>query len=324
MSYEIDPELVPVLELLPDIDARDIPAARRILSEMVAAVPDPDLFGVEVLEQTISRATGHDVTVRLYRPAIRSGAGVVLQVHGGGFLMGDLDVDHARNVVLARDLGVTIVAVDYRLAPEHPYPAALEDVYATLEWIVDCADSLAISPAQVILKGASAGAGLCAALTLAVRERGGPKIAFQFLAIPELDDRLSTVSATRFTDTPNWQRRNAQASWNAYLGAGDTRSVPTPATAAPARAHDLSGLPPAYISVAHFDPLRDEGVDYARALLAADVAVELHLFPGTFHGSTAIDAAVSRRELDEELTVLRTVLERLAHHDRTPSVKESA
>ena len=317
MSYEIDPELAPVLEVLPDIDARDVPAARRILSEMVAAAPAPDLGGVEISEQAIPGAQGPEITVRLYCPETRSGAGVILQVHGGGFLMGDLEVDHARNIVLARELGVLVVAVDYRLAPEHPYPAGLEDVYTTLEWIVEHHAKLGIDPAQILVKGASAGAGLCAALALAVRERGGPAIAFQFLAIPELDDRLITDSATRFNDTPNWQRRNAQASWDAYLGAADARAKDVAATAAPARAENLSGLPPAYISVAQFDPLRDEGLNYARALLATGVPVELHLFPGTFHGSTAVDAAISRRELDEELTVLRTVLQRLLHSTST-------
>ena len=209
MSYAIDPELAPVVDLLPDIDVRDVPAARRILSEMVAAVPEPDLSGVEIEEQIVPGHDGHQITVRLYRPAARSCAGVILQVHGGGFLMGDLEVDHARNVVLAREVGALVVGVDYRLAPEHPYPAALEDVYATLEWIVKQCEPLEINAGEVIVKGASAGAGLCAALTLAVRERGGPLIAFQFLAIPELDDELITASATRFVDTPNWQRRNA-------------------------------------------------------------------------------------------------------------------
>ncbi|SPM30384.1 alpha/beta hydrolase [Mycobacterium terramassiliense] len=230
-------------------------------------------------------------------------------MHGGGFIAGDLETEHAGNVGLARALGVVVVAVDYRLAPETPFPGPLEDVYAGLVWMAEHAEQLGVDPHRIAIHGVSAGGGLCAGLALLARDRKGPRIAFQFLGVPELDDRLATASMTAFTDTPLWNRPKAVASWDCYLGAGRAGSDDVSSYAAPARATDLAGLPPAYISVMQFDPLRDEGIAYAQALLAAGVTVELHLFPGTFHGSALIpDAAISQREGAEAVAVLRRAL----------------
>jgi acetyl esterase/lipase len=227
-------------------------------------------------------------------------------VHGGGFILGDLDTDHARNVQLCRELGVVVVSVDYRLAPEDPYPAALEDCYVGLQWMAKHAADLGIDPERIAIHGISAGGGLCAALALLARDRGGPAICFQYLSMPEVDDRLQTPSMRALVDTPLWNRPNAVVSWDSYLGKGVPGTADVPVYAAPARATDLSSLPPAYVSAMHFDPLRDEGIAYALALLAAGVTVELHLFPGTFHGSSMLDRAViSQRELTEEVAVLR-------------------
>jgi acetyl esterase/lipase len=199
--------------------------------------------------------------------------------------------------------------VGYRLAPETPFPGPLEDVYAGLVWMSEHADELGIDSDRIAIKGSSAGGGLCAALALLARDRGGPHICFQFLAVPEIDDRLATPSMSAFTDTPLWNRPAAVVSWDHYLGPGRAGGDDVPIYAAPARATDLAGLPPAYISVMHFDPLRDEGIAYALALLTAGVSVELHLFPGTFHGSTLISAAaISKRETAETTAVLRHAL----------------
>jgi acetyl esterase/lipase len=202
-----------------------------------------------------------------------------------------------------------VVSVDYRLAPEWPFPTPVEDVYRGLLWLHDHADDLRIDLSLVVLHGVSAGGALTAATALLARDRNGPPIHFQFLASPVLDDRLSTGSSTTFVDTPALTRRDLEICWSAYLGpvARDTDAVPP--YAAPARAGDLSGFPPTYVSVAEFDPLRDEAVDFARSLLAAGVPVEVHLFPGTYHGSLAVrGVAVSERQLAEEITVLRSVL----------------
>jgi acetyl esterase len=310
MTYAFDPEIAAVIPLLPTIDGADPMAARAFLTAIVAQLPAPDTTGVQFEDRGVPGGPGDpEVPIRIYRPDQRNAPAAIYSVHGGGFISGNLETEHAMNVRLARELGVLVVAVDYRLAPETPFPGPLEDVNAGLVWIARHTDELGIDPQRVAIYGASAGGGLCAALALLARDRNGPHIAFQFLAVPELDDRLTTPSMTAFTDTPLWDRPKAVASWDHYLGAGRAGTPDVSIYAAPARATDLAGLPPAYVSVMHFDPLRDEGIAYALALLAADVTVELHLFPGTFHGSAlAQHATISRREQAEVVAVLRQAL----------------
>jgi acetyl esterase/lipase len=309
MSYALDPELAAVLPMLPSIASDDLPTARTQLIEMMAAVP-VDMTGVSFEDRHVPGREGDpDVLLRIYRPDRPSSPAAIYDVHGGGFMVGDVTIGHARNVAYARELGVVVVSVDYRLAPETPFPGPLEDVYAGLVWTAKHADELGIDPQRIAIHGASAGGGLCAGLALLARDRGGPHIAFQYLGVPELDDRLSTPSMTAFTDTPIWSRPQAERSWDAYLGPGKRGTDDVSPYAAPARATDLTGLPPAYVSVMHFDPLRDEGIAYALALLAAGVTVELHLFPGTFHGSALVQhAAITQRELAEQMAVLRQAL----------------
>ncbi|GHE83930.1 esterase [Amycolatopsis deserti] len=303
--YPIDEELGPSIAALPRIDRTDVAQARRIASSRYG--PAGPVEGVTVEDRSCTSTDGHGVELRVYRPHRRTSGGAVYHVHSGGFILGDLDMGHLRNAEIARETGAIVVAVNYRLAPEWPFPAPLEDVYSGLVWLHDHAGELGIDPSLVVLHGVSAGGALAAATTLLARDRNGPVIRFQFLKSPVLDDRLRTASSRRFTDTPALNRRDAEICWSAYLGGATSAVSPY---AAPARAADLTNLPPAYVSIAEFDPLRDEGIDYARALLAAGVPVELHLFPGTYHGSGAVrEAAVSRRELCEEVAVLRKVLE---------------
>ncbi|HEV7980991.1 alpha/beta hydrolase [Amycolatopsis sp.] len=311
MSYPIDPELAGALAILPRMDFSDLPAARRQMKEQfTAAFDEPETDGVTVREELVpGSGGGPDVKVRVYTPDSVAAKSAILDIHGGGFIIGDVDIDHPANLRFARELGVVVVSVDYRLAPEAPYPSGLEDCYSALVWMDKHADELGIDPARIVVHGVSAGGGLSAALALLARDRGGPAIAFQFLAVPEIDDRLETPSMRAFVDTPIWNRPNTEFSWDSYLGAGVRGTEGVPIYAAPARATDLAGLPPAYISVMEFDPLRDEGIAYAQGLLAAGVTVELHLFPGTFHGSSMMQqATVSRREAAESLAVLARVL----------------
>ena len=192
----------------------------------------------------------------------------------------------------------------YRRAPEHRFPAALDDAYAVLTWTAGHAADLGIDPERIAVGGHSAGAGLAAAVALRARDQHGPPIRFQLLNQPELDDRQETWSARHFTDTHWMNRDKIAATWRHYLGSG-----PASPYAAPARAADLSGLPPAYIATAEVDPLRDEGIDYALRLLQAGVSVELHQWPGTFHGSHAIlSAEVSQRQIAEATAALRRAL----------------
>ena len=310
MSYAIDPEFAELIALLPDGSFDDLQAARDGLDEMLPILnADLDLSGLEVVDRVVPGPDDHpELAVRTYVPeTVASGAGVVF-IHGGGFTLGNLESEHARAAGIARDSGAVVVSVDYRLAPEHPFPAGLEDCFAALRWMHDSSEGLHVDPRRIGVIGQSAGGGLAAGLALLARDRGGPALCFQYLGVPEIDDRLATASMQRFDDTPMWNRPAAESSWRMYLGdaCGDGRGEVSP-YAAPARATDLRGLPSAYVSAMEFDPLRDEGIQYACMLLAAGVSCELHVFPGSFHGASSVmaTAEVSRRELEEMVAVLR-------------------
>jgi acetyl esterase/lipase len=310
VTYAFDPELAAAVELMPRVDLAEIGAARAVFHELTARQLLPDDTGVTVTNLDIpGPESGSQVPLRIYQPARPSGMAGIYDVHGGGFIFGDLEMVHSSNLRLAREAGAVVVSVDYRLAPEHPFPAALDDCYAGLIWFCEHAMEYGVQPGRIAIHGVSAGAGLCAALALLARDRGGPPIAFQFLGAPELDDRLTTASMVQFTDTPVWNRPRAVISWNFYLGSGVRGGPNVSPYAAPARATDLTGLPPAYVSAREFDPLRDEGIAYAIALQAAGVQVELHTYPGTFHGSALVEgAAITQREKAEEVAVLRRAL----------------
>jgi acetyl esterase/lipase len=204
---------------------------------------------------------------------------------------------------VAGEIGAVVVATSYRLAPENPFPAGVEDCYASLCWTAANAEELGIDPDRLAIAGQSAGGGLAAACALMARDRGGPKLCFQLLEIPELDDRLETPSMLAFDDTPLWNRPNAVWSWKHYLGP-DHKGEVSP-YAAPSREQDLSGLPPAYVSTMEFDPLRDEGILYALGMLQAGVSVELHSLPGTFHGAALFpNARTSKRNSQEVVDAL--------------------
>ncbi|HVB92332.1 MAG TPA: alpha/beta hydrolase [Acidimicrobiales bacterium] len=308
----LDPELTTILGLLPILDLSDPVAARTGFEEILASLRS-DIPGIEALHIEDRRVPGWEgepeVGVRIYRPKDSAGPvpGIVL-IHGGGFMIGSIETEHVGAAMTALGTGAVVVSVEYRLAPEHPYPAGLHDCYGALSYVAREAIALGIDPDRVALVGTSAGGGLAAGTALLARDLGGPAICFQMLHIPELDDRLETPSMQAFVDSPIWNRPLAVQSWRAYLGA-EAGSAEVPAYAAPARAADLSGLPPAYISTAENDPLRDEGILYGLRLLQAGVSVELHQFPGTYHGSALVTtAAISRRAQRESTAVLRRAL----------------
>ncbi|MFD0532011.1 alpha/beta hydrolase [Kitasatospora arboriphila] len=318
MAHAFDPELAAALALWAPVDIADLAAARAAqAAELAAARGRADSTGVKVEDLLVPGPPGApEVLLRTYRPVDRPAPLPVLYtVHGGGFVLGSPEVDHEENLSFCRELQALVVSVDYRLAPEHPYPAALDDCWAGLRGLVGRAAELDADPGRLALRGDSAGGGLVAALAMLARDGGGPAVRLQQLHSPALDDRLATPSAVEYTDTPVWNRRNAELSWAAYLGPGqpgDRRAAPD-RFAAPARAAraDLVGLPPAHVTVMQFDPLRDEGIDYARALLAAGVPTELHLLPGTFHGAGMVaHAGVVRRARAEAVAVLRRALGR--------------
>lgn len=292
----MDPELEPFVPMLPPADLSDPPAARRRLRELIASLP-VDTEGLAIEDRTVPATP--DVPVRIYRPDGAEGA--IVWLHGGGFVMGDLDTEEPWAAMLAKGAGTTVVSVGYRLAPENPFPAAHDDAYAVLSWAAGHADELGIDPARIAVGGHSSGAGIAAAVALRARDEQGPPIRFQLLNQPGLDDRQQSWSAQNFTDTPFVTREKVAQMWAYYLD-----GAPATEYAAAARATDLSGLPPAYVASAELCPNRDEDIDYAARLLQAGVPVELHQWVGTFHGSQQVlSADVSQRQNAELVGALR-------------------
>jgi acetyl esterase/lipase len=309
MPYLFDPELAPWVPLLADVDYANV-AKMRAQAELMEPAPYDPPAPVDVRDITVPGFQGApEVGVRIYTPANRTGKlPGLLYMHGGAFVIGLADFFHTETVRIAAEVGAVVVSVDYRTAPEHPFPAPLEDCYAALCWFAEHADELGVDPDRIGVGGESAGGGLAAAVALFARDHDGPALKMQYLGVPVLDDRLATASMHALTDIPGWNRRNAELSWDYYLGGRGLRGGDDVSPyAAPARAEDLAGLPPAYITASEFDPLRDEDLGYARRLIIAGVPTELHHFPGTFHGTAQLvpQAAVSQRMIAEGLDALR-------------------
>lgn len=296
----MDRELQPFVSLFPAATLGDPVRARRGLAQLSAALPVPDAAELEITDRVLPADPG--IPVRVYRH--RTPQGAVVWLHGGGFVMGDLDTEHPWALRIATETGATVVSVGYRLAPENPYPAALDDAFAAAAWVSKNAGELGADPARIAVGGHAAGANLAAAVALRARDEGGPAICFQLLNQPALDDRQESWSARAFTDTVFMTRAKVTESWSHYLA-----GRPGTPYAAPARAADLTGLPPAYIATAEYDPNRDEALAYGLRLLRAGISVEIHQWPGTFHGSQAVlTADVSRRQLAELSGALRRAL----------------
>jgi acetyl esterase len=249
---------------------------------------------------------GTEIPVRVYAPESPGGAALpaVVFFHGGAFVLGDMYTEELRCLRYCADAHCVVVSVAYRLAPEHPYPAAVDDCVAGLLWTVANASELGVDPARLAVAGSSAGGALAAAVALMARDVGGPPIAFQLLNYPVMDDRLQTPSMKRFDATPLWTNSSTAQMWVHYLGA--LRDGDVPAYAAPARAGDVSGLPPAYVLTADLDPLRDEGIDYARRLMEAGIPTELHTVSGACHGFDIVAAgsALGQRAIAEQVQAL--------------------
>ena len=206
----------------------------------------------------------------------------VYSIHGGGYVLGDYSMDDARFDRWCQLFDCVGVSVEYRLAPETPYPGPLEDCYAGLAWTFAHAGEIGVDPARVGIAGTSAGGGLAAALALLVRDRGEYQLQYQLLDCPMIDDRRVTQSS-RIDSLLIWPRESNEFGWKAYLGAL-YGSDDVPYTAAPARCPDLRGLPPAYVCVGGADGFRDEDIEYALRLNQASVPTELHVYPGAPHG----------------------------------------
>ncbi len=301
-------EIEPIKDLVPfaEVNAQVLPELRDGSRFAVAELGD----AVERTDHVVSEADG--VVVRVHRPkGLEGSAPCVYSIHGGGYVLGSYDMDDAKFDRWCPEYGIVGVSVEYRLAPETPYPGPLEDCYAGLRWTHDNATGLGIDRDRIGITGVSAGGGLCAALVLLVRDRGEVPVRFQLLDCPMLDDRQQTPSS-RLDDLLVWNKASNAFGWRSYLGdLYGTEDVP--ATAAAARATDLSGLPEAYVCVGGADGFRDEDITYAMRLYGAGVPTELHVYPGAPHGvGLFAGTEVARRYTADQEDWLRRQLARIS------------
>jgi acetyl esterase/lipase len=320
----MDPELKEVFLKIPkrsdallNLSQIDWTAARKLTSqdkaiqEKIAWQLRPKSENITVENRYIPGTTGSPlVSVRIYQPVIRTqNLPGLLYIHGGGFTNGDQLQDFDSQCWrIVENVGCVVVSVGYRLAPENPFPASLDDCYAVIQWMASGQSNLGIDTAKLAVAGVSAGGCLAAAVALLCRDRKDVQLVFQLLLMPCLDDRHITPSSYAITDIRIWNRAKSLRGWEAYLGK-DFRGKVSP-YAAPARMENLVGLPPTCIIVGELDLLRDENIDYASRLMQAGTSTELHVVPGAFHGfmHKAPQAGVSVRIVSEYLGVLKRAL----------------
>jgi acetyl esterase/lipase len=318
MSFTLDPQVAEALAPFAAETAGSTPppvgdvAARRAALEGVfryadTAQPFPD--DVTTTDHELTTADGATIRLRWYARKNPSGepGPAALYLHGGGMIVGHVGLFDGLASRYVSASGTPILSVDYRLAPEHPYPAPVEDAYAALVWLHEHAADLGVDPARIGVFGDSAGGGLAAAVSILARDRKGPAIAKQILVMPMLDDRTLTPDP-QLAPFVVWSWDDNRTGWQALLG--DAAGGPdTPAYAAPARVADLAGLPPTYIEVGQLDIFRDEDLTYALRLGQAGVPVEFHLHPGVPHefDFIAFDSAAARRVIADRVRALASL-----------------
>lgn len=285
-----DAELVPVLQAfrstIPWLTAETLAEVRELSTTGLPGRPLPDFTAggkVRVAERTVPGPDG-ELGLTVLTPATGTGPWPLLyHIHGGGIVSGNRFSALDELLPYVAEGRAVVTSIEYRLAPEHPHPAPIEDCYAGLRWVADHADQLKIDAGHIIAIGFSGGGNLAAALALLTRDRGGPALTHQILGCPMLDDRLHTHSAQMLDREGVWDRHENLWAWTALLG--DRRGAADVSPyAAPARATDLSGLPRTFIDVGSVEGFRDEAVLYAQRLSEAGVSVDLHVWGGGFHG----------------------------------------
>jgi acetyl esterase/lipase len=275
--------------------------------------PDTDklMESVQTQDHLLPRADAQgELLVRTYRPVgCDEPLPGVVHIHGGGMIRGSVADDQTLAIRLATACRVVAASVEYRLAPEHPFPAAVEDCYQALLWLQANAASVGVDPERIAVSGSSAGGGLAAAIALMARDRSGPRIRLVAMASPMLDDRTAVRDDPEFSGIPGWSAELNAFAWRCLLS-DRVGSDEVSFYAAPARAEDLSGLPPTFISLGGLEVFRNEVLDYASRLVRAGVPVELHLYPGAFHAWELVNpsAELSARSRHEREQALRRAL----------------
>ena len=313
LMRRIDPELIPVIEMTPVVETftnENLPGRRIMMEEifrdMIALLPPVE--GIETEDRSVPGPEGDpDVPVRIYTPAEKTGPMPGLfWIHGGGYILGSLEIDDRRMRQISAGTGCVIVSVNYRLAPENPFPTPVEDCYAALKWMFDNHDNLHVDQSRIAIGGGSAGGGLAAGLAILTRDRAEMEILFQLLIYPMIDDRNITPSSHAITDPRTWNREKNLFAWKAYLGDAVFSDYDVSPYGAPSRAEDLSGLPPAYIAVGELDLFLDEDIEYGQRLMQAGVSTEIHVYPGATHAFDGVEtAALSKRFIREREEALK-------------------
>lgn len=291
------------------LDLSDIAKMRQKFIDAMAKITKPPRpEGLEVSDHR----PDDDVTVRVYRPAgLETPAPALYWIHGGGLVMGTVEMDDDYCAGLAHRLKIVVASVEYRLAPDFPYPVPLEDCYRGLRWLHDHAETLGVDRTRIAIGGASGGGALCAGLGLLARDRAEVPVCYQFLVYPMIDDRNETPMSHQILDSRLWNRTANLIGWNSYLeGRAGAVDIPFYAAASRATVEELAGLPPTYINVGDLDLFVDEDVEYARRLRLAGVPVEMHVYPGAFHGSnnSVSRSPLSRRWKADERSALHRAL----------------
>jgi acetyl esterase/lipase len=294
-KQRLDPELVAPLEGFlaatgGGFNLHDLAGMRAMVAAMVAGAKAqaPSIPGVEAIDLKAPGPKGAPpVGVRFYRPKdARDALPVVVWMHPGGWVLGSLELEDLMAREVVKNVRCAVISVEYRLAPEHPYPAALEDCYAVVKWVATDGKKNGIDARAIAVGGSSAGANLAAGVALLARDRGEVPLRFQMLIYPALNDRNIAQVGPDVAENLFWSRENMLMSWQAYLE-NRHATADVPIYAAPARARDLRGLPPAFIAVGGLDMFLDECLDYGARLTAAGVNTEVHVYPGAFHAFDA-------------------------------------
>ena len=303
-KYDIHPDFA--LKVTP----YSTPATVRLAASLVAIanrlIPRPD--GYLARKTKLKSLDGTYFPVEIAWPEnIDRPAACLVYYHGGGFVLGSNPLQERLFLRIAEEVPFVLVMPDYRLAPDHPFPAGVEDCYATLLWVARYASRIGIDRSRIAVAGDSAGGGLAAAVAQMARDKKGPAICLQMLLYPVTDCSMTTESANLYTDTPIWNSAANRKMWEFYLNGWEGPASPY---ASPMHAGSLAGLPPAYVETAEFDPLRDEGILYAKRMAVAGVEVTLHETKRTVHGYDII----KMNEIVEESLALRTQAIKKAFH----------
>ncbi len=313
--YLVDPELIVMLDQFPTLELTDenLGQVRAMLVAMNAELlPNAPTFpDIAVSERFAPGPEGApDVRMLVYQPtSMQRALPALLWIHGGGYVVGTADGEDLGVKGIVSALGCAAVSVDYRLAPETPHPGPVEDCYAALKWLYNNAGELGVDTKRIAIGGGSAGGGLAAALGLLTRDRGEVPLAFQLLIYPMLDDRtVTTTDPHPYTGEFIWTAEANRFGWKSLLGQ-EPGGPDVSSYASAARAENLEGLPPTFISVGALDLFLEEDMEYARRLIRAGVPTELHVYPGAFHGYNLVaDAQVSQTALRDELSALKRAL----------------